>query len=264
MRWTSVEVQHIIERCLELRKASPDMAMRKIVEKAQDSLPSSRRRPVHPPLVSWANKAMAQAARGAATRGRKAATPETSPSERIERPQVAADPTELSVDSLVRYGIRAGASVLAGVLRDPIVQQAIAELVSEAMQRAVGSWKAQEPAISIAEQGAAPVKILGLTDQQASEFARAYRGILRLAFYKGDSVSNDLRSAIAEGGTVIAMEGSVSTDVVRLLRQLVPDYIRHTNGLSGLRQRLADMAMSGGVPSAGNGPSKVSGRRSHA
>src|SRR5687767_12608456 len=110
-----------------MRLAQPDWTARKIVEKAQDVLAPARRRPVYPPLVSWTNKALSKLD-GRATRRAPSAPAEGDPA--VEAP-VAARPAareaaapggdDALVAALVQYGIRAGASVVTGILRDPAV-----------------------------------------------------------------------------------------------------------------------------------------------
>lgn len=202
-------------------------------------LPVARRRPVHAPLVSWANKAFAEGK--ALPQVAQANSMPTAPGDEPAPTTTASDDGVAS--ALIAHSIKAGASVLTGILRDPQVQSAVATLLADALRQvAVPNEGAHHTATNVAE-GPPSVAILGLTDQQSSEFARAYRGLMTLRFDRGTGVTSALRDAVSMSDVVIAMDGSVAQDVSRLLDSLAPSYVRHTNGLAGLRTRLADLAM---------------------
>lgn len=237
----------MIERLIQLRQAHPDWTLLKITEKAQDTLVSSRRRPVHPPLVSWASKAIAAAH----------AIPSGVVSEAIEPPQPEAPPTsneagatDAVADALVQLGIKIGTSVLKGILARPDVQGALASLVADALRVSgdSGSRARAEAAQDIPAPANPQVLVVGLSDEQAISFARTYRGMLNVKFDSGSAATTELRAAIAESSIVIGMDGSIASEVTRAIAQIAPAYVRHTTGLSGLRQRLADLALASDPP----------------
>ena len=252
-----------------MRVAQPDWTARKLVEKAQDVLPPARRRPVYPPLVSWTNKALTKLDSRAPRRTPGApmedavAVEAPAPARPAARDVAAAGGDDALVAALVQYGIRAGASVVTGILRDPAVQASVAGLMADVIRQLSKSWTGGPGAATVAAEAdidPSVVLVVGLTDAQAAEFARAYQGILQIKFDKGDAASTALRTAVARASLVIAMDGTISSEVHRLLQQLAPSYIRHTNGLSGLRTRLANLAMESGAQPAGSS-SAGAGRR---
>lgn len=239
----------VLRRFAEVRKLQPYASARQALETAQDVLPLGRRRPVYPPLVTWANKAVTELPPAppdppvrmeldsATTMG------EAPPAEIVDEDKVTSP--------LIAYGIRAGATVLTGILKDPQVQRAVAELLADVLRQGAMPTEASRLAPPGPAQDPPSVTILGLTEQQSSEFARAYRGLMTLRFDRGDGVTQALRDAVGASDVVIAMDGSVAQEVSRLLHRLAPSYVRHTNGLAGLRTRLADLAMTHGSASPG-------------
>ena len=145
--------------------------------------------------------------------------------------------------TLVQYGVRAGVSLIAKILRDPRVVESLSELVCDVIRQV-----RDQPASEISSQAPEPrhdlrVLVVGLSDRQIADFAREYRGLLSLRFHNGHDVTSDLRVALEEANVVISMDGSVVSDAERLIGQVAPDYLRERNGLAGLRVRLADLAL---------------------
>ena len=252
VRWTREEADAFVRRAAEVRTTQPDWTARKIVEKAQDVLSPARRRPVYPPLVSWTNKALSKIDSRAARRAPSApaAEPPDAPAPSAhgtERETPTSGGDDALVAALVQYGIRAGSAVVTGILRDPAVQASVASLMADVIRQLSRSLAVPGSAAPEADIDTSVVLVVGLTDQQAMEFARAYQGLLQIEFAKGDSASTALRTEIARASLVIAMDGTISSEVHRMLQQVAPGYIRHTNGLSGLRTRLANLAMESGA-----------------
>lgn len=100
-------------RFVELRKSHRDWTMLKVVEKGQDVSPPSRRRPVYPPLVSWASKALTRQSNVV-----KALRPQdgTRGGAQVSAAEGASSPAwkgDSAVDALIQQGNRAGSSILA-------------------------------------------------------------------------------------------------------------------------------------------------------
>lgn len=248
VRWSQDEIVMVIDRCAEIQGLEPKWSARRILEEAQAVLPPSRRRPVYPPVVAWMNKMLAQRGQQRKkTQAVSAASVEAPVADYVVRPaspQSASDPT---VDSLINYGIRAGSSMLVGILRDPGVQRSIAELITDVLRNSADLTRPQladHSPVSSATSSTNEILIVGLTEEQAREFGRTYREVLSLQFDKGTAITPGLRAAASRADIVIAIDRTVSSEVARLLHQIVPSYIRHTSGIAGLRQRLADLAMS--------------------
>lgn len=248
IRWTREEVERVLERCAELKRLHPEWSAKRTAGEGQDVLSPSRRRPVYPPLVAWMNKQLA--GWGSGSRGSR--------SEAIEEPAQAHSPVKERtssrtgatgrdpiVDALIEYGIRAGSSVVVGILRDPVVQKSISELVADIL-RASNSLAKIDSVEDTQREAEGPQEILlvGVTDDQSKEFARTYRDVLALQFDKGTAITSGLRAAAARADIIISLERAVSSEVSRLLQQVNPDYIRHTSGIAQLRQRLAELALS--------------------
>lgn len=241
-------------RIVELRQLNPGWSMKAIVEHAQEVLEASRRRPVYPPLVSWANRTAKVPRRARKTATISAGAPAL---EGVSRSSVA--PSEVAIpatgaplldslsEGLVQIGVQAGSSILAGVLRHPAVQQALAGLVADVLAKAAKSTG--ELSVTGSDVGGdahlPPILIVGLSEEQAHTFARGYQGVLDVRCDAGTKVTRELRLALGEAGIVIGMDGTLSLEVKRLLAQMVPSYVRHTSGLTGLRHRLAELALAG-------------------
>lgn len=199
-----------------------------------------RRRPVYPSLTSWANREVPN-------------LPVPAPESLVANTGLAnagfgdsaPDGSEEVIDAVVRYGVRAGASLVSGILRDPDVQRALLALITDvARQLMLPGGRTQESAAMDSGSSLPTVAVVGLSDAQAAEVSRAYRGVLRVLFDKGDSAASPtLRGVLADAQLVVVMDGTVSSEVMRMLRQETPRFVRHTTGLSGLRKRLADLVM---------------------
>lgn len=248
VRWAKQEVDAVLRRCAELQTARPDWSAKRVLEAAQAVLPPPRRRSAYPALVAWMNKHLSKREKNSSTE-----IASTAPARRAESatpPIRIPDPDLLSADpvigALVERGIRLGSAVLMGVLQDAGVRKAISELVTKALHGATDISKAIETDSNSPQADSTQQEILlvGLTDDQAREFSRTYRDVLVLRFDNGTSITPGLRAAASRADLVIAIDRTVSSEVSRLLHQITPSYIRHTSGLVGLRQRLAELAMT--------------------
>lgn len=254
IRWTPNEFESVVKRCVELRSQHPSWTGKKLVEKAQDVLSAARRRPVHPPLLSRVNKALADSDHGEPVPvgdDRRVAPADNSAAVSLPRAEQGALVSgAMTVDSLVSYGIEAVSALLVGVLRQPAVKESLANLIEEILREASPA-ASSTGSVSLEQQSSSPVLVIGLSDKQALEIERAYRGVIELKFDPGNVMSPALRDAVLVCDVGIVMDGTVSPDVARYLRQSMRRVLRNGGGLSGLRQELAELAL----PLAGHGKS---------
>jgi len=138
IRWTADEKAALIAQCGALRSQGWNKSAKELMESAQAVLPAARRRTVYPPLVSWMNKELAAAGGRSPGSGRAAAAGRGVASLPIDatigRGLAAIDGVTGAFESaLVARFTSAGATIVAGILRDRAVQQALIGLVGGAL-----------------------------------------------------------------------------------------------------------------------------------
>ncbi|MCC7038862.1 MAG: hypothetical protein IT516_00980 [Burkholderiales bacterium] len=137
IRWTAEERAALVAQCVALRSQGWNKSVKELVDSAQAVLPAPRRRTVYPSLVSWMNRQLSVA-------GVRSAKPGRNPSlDRGFAPPPAAamidghaapiDGVATALESaLVARCVRAGATIVAGILRDRAVHEALSGLLSAA------------------------------------------------------------------------------------------------------------------------------------
>ncbi len=132
IRWTAEEKAALITQCGALRSQGWNKSVKELIENAQAVLPAARRRTIYPSLVSWMNKELAAAGVRTAGAGRGFPVDAT-----IGRGLAAIDGVTGAFESaLVARFTRAGATIVAGILHDRAVQQALVGLVGVALSGA--------------------------------------------------------------------------------------------------------------------------------
>jgi hypothetical protein len=148
--------------------------------------------------------------------------------------------------SLMQLGISAGIELLVGILESPRVRDALRELLAQSLPTPTQSEtksSGDAPRSPEAMSKNAPILIAGVTPLQATELERAYKGTIHLIFWTTEQSTDELADLAGRACLVIAIMSAIGQAVDSSLSRLARTYIRHTSGLSGLRARLASLAL---------------------
>lgn len=274
IHWTAREKEELLARCQAILNSAPGTPMKEVVSRAQEEFPSARRRTPYPPLLSWVRAELRSRAAAAAVPRAEPEPSNGSPSDgapATAMPEAMAGRGEIHANasppgdepvatsneppgaaagragSFVEMGIAAGVEILVGILAHPRVREAVQDLLAAAPARAAAPPSAaSEPLPIAARPGHAelPILIVGVTATQAVELERAYRGTIKLLFWTVEQSPDDLRELVGRAGMVIAIVSAISQAVDSSLSRMAANYVRHTSGLSGLRARLATLALA--------------------
>ncbi len=141
IRWTAEERAALVAQCVALRSQGWNKSVKELVDSAQAVLPAPRRRTVYPSLVSWMNRQLSVAGVRSAKPGRNGGSARAfaplPAAATLDGRAVPMDGVATGFESaLVSRFVHAGATIVAGILRDRAVHEALSDLLSTATTRA--------------------------------------------------------------------------------------------------------------------------------
>jgi hypothetical protein len=100
-------------------------------------------------------------------------------------------------------------------------------------------------------QGRLRVLIAGMEQREGAALAKTYDDTLDLACWSAADGPDLLPEAVARADVVVGMTGLLSQPVEQTLRRHAKRYLRNARGVSGLRNELAGLALSGNSTGTG-------------
>lgn len=248
VRWTEEERDTVVRRCQALRAEFPALTIAKLLARCQDTLPPERRRPLHPVLRSTLaaevrNSApvseatlLAPSSSAGAEATTRVVSPEPAPITESEATHAsAADPSANQAPQVAAM-VETGVQVLLGVLADPRVKGALANLLSRLPAPSSG------PAEVDSKQRW--VVVAGIPSTAIGPVKKALDGAVDLRFWSPEQPREQLLELLPTARLVIGMRDGLTPAVESSLKGLGSRYVRHDSGVPGLYRRLADEAMS--------------------
>jgi len=248
VRWTEGERETVVRRCQALRAEFPALTIAGVLAKCQDTLPPERRRPLHPVLRSAlaaevrntapASEAtlLSPAGPAGAESSTQAASPEPAPlSDSGATHAPATDPSANQLPQVAAL-VETGVQVLLGILADPRVKAALANVLSR--------WPAPPSGRAEVDSKQRWVVVAGIPSTAIGPVKKALDGAVDLRFWSPEQPREQLLELLPTARLVIGMRDGLTPAVESSLKGLGSRYVRHDSGVPGLYRRLADEAMS--------------------
>jgi len=280
VRWNADERAAVVHRAQTLLADDPRLSLKALFSQSQECLPKERRRPSNPSASAWLHQEVKRAGplpspatvwrperaaqdvesldgneSAAPARSGTAATP---PADATASPRAAGVPSgnapPANASPLVALLVESGVQVISGILADPRVRQAFANLLSRGAPAGDAARSAQDGAQDLSQPAHWPsqtdtpqanvVVVAGCSVDEARSLAHELKGTLAVKFWTPDEPRERLLDLLPSAGLVVGVSAGLPQAVESSLARLGPRFVRHTGSAQALYRRLAEHALA--------------------